>query len=234
MEVTRVTNKTSQICQYRVCPPVASMQGTQRRRILLMSLAICSWGILHSSCRAAPKAWSVLGRGTLSYTLAENVPNMLDWRQVRGSSRPVEMIHIVLLQELLYYPRPMRSCIVILQHYVVLLNKRQNNRLWHFIDVALAYQSSVKHKQLCTGRTDMPPHTIRLPPPYRSCSTMAQFAYLSPLRRQTRRRVSSISSRNRDSSVKSTVAHCWLVHRRFCLVHASLVCLCLWESGTPT
>ena len=68
-KITRVTNKTSQICQYRVCPPVASMQATQRRRILLMSLAICSWGILiHSSCKAAPKAWSVLGRGTLCRT----------------------------------------------------------------------------------------------------------------------------------------------------------------------
>ena len=34
---------------------------TTTRRILLMSLAICSWGILlHSSCKAAPKAWSVL------------------------------------------------------------------------------------------------------------------------------------------------------------------------------
>ena len=62
-KITRVTNKTSQICQYRVCPPVASMHATQQRRILLMSLAICSWGILlHSSCKAAPKAWSVLGR----------------------------------------------------------------------------------------------------------------------------------------------------------------------------
>ena len=77
----------------------------------------------------------------------------------------------------------------------------------------------------------MPPHTIRLPPLYRSCSAMAQFAYLSPPRRQLRRRLSSISSRNRDSSVKSTAAHCWLVHRRFCLVR--LACLCLWESGTP-
>ena len=66
---TRVTNKTSQICQYRVCPYVASMQATHRGRILLMSLAICSWGILlHSSCKAAPKAWSVLGRGTLCRT----------------------------------------------------------------------------------------------------------------------------------------------------------------------
>ena len=56
-KITRVTNKTSQICQYRVCPPVASI-----RRILLMSLAICSWGILlHSSCKAALKAWSILG-----------------------------------------------------------------------------------------------------------------------------------------------------------------------------
>ena len=68
-KITRVTNKTSQICQYRVCPPVASMQATQRRRILLMSLAICSWGILrHSSCKAAPRACSVLGRGTLCHT----------------------------------------------------------------------------------------------------------------------------------------------------------------------
>ena len=42
---------------------------------------------------------------------------------------PIEMIHIFLLRELLYYPRPVRSCVVILQHYAVLLNKRQNNRL---------------------------------------------------------------------------------------------------------
>ena len=47
---------------------------------LLMSLAMCRWGILHS-CKAAPKAWSVLGRGIL-YTPDENVPNILDWRQV--------------------------------------------------------------------------------------------------------------------------------------------------------
>ena len=67
-KITRVTNKTSQICQYRACPPVASVQATQRRRILLMSLAICYWSILlHSSCKAAPKAWSVLGRGTLCH-----------------------------------------------------------------------------------------------------------------------------------------------------------------------
>ena len=65
-KIIRLTNKTSQICQYRVYPPVASIQATQRRRILLMSLAICSWGILlHSFCKAAPKAWSALGRGTL-------------------------------------------------------------------------------------------------------------------------------------------------------------------------
>ena len=55
----------------------------------------------------------------LSYMLAENVLNMLDCIQIRGSSRPNEMIHIVLLQELLYHPHPMRSCVVILQHYVV-------------------------------------------------------------------------------------------------------------------
>ena len=34
-----------------------------------MSLEICSWGVLlHSSCKASPKAWSVLGRGTLCRT----------------------------------------------------------------------------------------------------------------------------------------------------------------------
>ena len=60
-KITRVTNKTSQIYQYRVCPPVASMQATQRRRILLMSLAICSWGILlHSSCKLRPKLGAFL------------------------------------------------------------------------------------------------------------------------------------------------------------------------------
>ena len=74
----------------------------------------------------------------------------------------------------------------------------------------------------------MLPHTIRLPPPFRSCSTMAQFAYLSPLRRQMRRRLSSISSRNRDSLVKSTVAHCWSVHRRCCL---SMLAWLVYVSG---
>ena len=110
-KIIRVTNKTSQICQYRVCPPVASMQATQRRRILLMSLAICS--CVSSStppARLRPKLGAFLVVELSVVTLAENVPNTLDWRQVRGSSRPIEMIHIVLLQELLYYPRPMRSC----------------------------------------------------------------------------------------------------------------------------
>ena len=53
------SKKRSQFCQYRLNSPVAYMQATQRWRILLMSLAICRWGILHSSCKAAPKAWSV-------------------------------------------------------------------------------------------------------------------------------------------------------------------------------
>ena len=48
-----------------------------------------------------------------------------------------EKIHIVLLQELLYYPCPMRSCVVILQHYVVLLNKRQAVVL-HWCSVGLS------------------------------------------------------------------------------------------------
>ena len=92
--------------------------------------------LLQDCAQSLERSWSW---NSLSYKMAENVPNMLDWRQVRGSSRPIEMIHIVLLHrygggslmvphsaaELLYYPRPMRSCVVILQHYVVLLNKAE-------------------------------------------------------------------------------------------------------------
>ena len=105
--------------QYCVCQHVASMQATRRRRILLMrqSVAGVSSPLLLQGCaQSLERSWSWK---SLSYTLAENGPNMLDRRQVKGSIRPIEMIHIVLLQELLYYPRPMRSCVVILQHYVV-------------------------------------------------------------------------------------------------------------------
>ena len=110
--------------------------------------------------------------------------------------------------------------------------EQKNNRLKHFIDVALPCQNSVKHKQLCT-------RTNRYAAPYHKTSSSIPVMFNNcavrvPLRRQTRRRLSRISSRNRDSSVKSTVAHCWLVHRQCCLVHGSLACLCLWESCTPT
>ena len=69
-------------------------------------------------------------------------------------------IRIVLLQKLLYYPRPMGSRIVILQYDVVMLNDRQTNWLQHFIDEALACQSSVKHNQLCTAMNAYASHAI--------------------------------------------------------------------------
>ena len=70
-----------------------------------MSLTICSWGILlHSSCKAAPKAWSIIGRGTLCRTRWPRMSQTCSIGDVRESSRPVEMIHIVLMQELLYSP----------------------------------------------------------------------------------------------------------------------------------
>ena len=131
-KITRVTNKTSQICQYRVCPPVASMQATQRRRILLMSLAICSWGILlHSSCKAAPKAWSVLGRGTLCRTR---------WPKSQGI-------------------------------------EQANRDDPHCFATGTAVLSSPDEVLRCHPAALR--GTIRLPPPYRSCSTMAQFAVKS-------------------------------------------------------
>ena len=66
---------------------------------------------------------------SLSYTLAENVPNMLDWGQVRESNGATKTIRIVLLQKLLYYPLPMGFYVVIMQHDVVMLKERQNNWL---------------------------------------------------------------------------------------------------------
>ena len=207
------------------------MQVTQRRRILLMSLAICSWGILlHSSYKAVPKAWSVLGRETLCRTRWPRMSQTCSIGHKSGDRAGQSRWSTLFC---------CRNCCTILARWGIVLSscsttwccwtKGRTTGCSTSLMKPLYCHSSVKHKQLRTGM----PHTIRLPPPYQSCSTMAQFPYLSPLRHQTRRRLSSISSRNHDSSVKSTVAHCWLVHRRFCLVHASLACVCLWESGTP-
>ena len=117
------------------------MQATQRRRILLMSLAICSWGILlHSSCKAAPKAWSVLGRGTLCRT---RWPRMSQYARL-ATSQGIE----------------------------------QANRDDPYCSAAgtavLSSPDEVLHCHPAALRG-----TIRLPPPYRSCSTMAQFAVKS-------------------------------------------------------
>ena len=187
------------------------MQATQRRRVLLVSLAICSWD--------APKAWSVLCSGTLCRT---RWPRMSRTCSIgdgsgdrAGQSRRSTLFCCKNCYSILArLGLVLSSC----STFLVMLNKRQNNRLQHFIDVALACQNYLR------GQTDIPRHTIRLPPTYRPCSTAPQFAYLSPLRHQTRRLLLSMSSRNYDLSVKSTVAHCWLVHQRCCLVHAILAC----------
>ena len=91
-----------------------------------------------------------------------------------------------------------------------------------FIDVALACQSSVKHKQLRTG-------TNRYATPYHKTSPSIPVMFNNgavrvPLTSATPNATSSVKifSRNRDSSVKSTVVHCWLVHRRCCLVQPGL------------
>ena len=74
--------------------------------------------------RLCPKLGAFLVVGLSVVHAGREYTNMLDWRQVRGSGRPIEMIHIVLLQELLYYPRPMRSCVVILQHDYIYRKKK--------------------------------------------------------------------------------------------------------------
>ena len=142
-KITRVTNKTSQICQYRVCPPVASMQATLRRRILLMSLAICNWGILlHSSCKAAPKAWSVLGRKLSVVHAGRECP-----KHARlATSQGIE---------------------------------QANRDDPHCSAAGTAVLSSPDEVLRCILHPAALRGTIRLPPPYRSCSTMAQFAVKS-------------------------------------------------------
>ena len=108
-----------------------------------------SWGILlHSSCKAAPKAWSVLGRGTLCRT---RWPRMSQTCSIGDKSRDragQSRWSTSFCCRNCYFPRPMRSCVVILQHYE---QKAEQPCCIHFIDVALACQSSVKHKQLCFG-----------------------------------------------------------------------------------
>ena len=143
-KITRVTNKTSQICQYRVCPPVASMQSTQRRRILLMSLAICSWGILlHSSCKAAPKAWSVLGRVTLCRTCWSRMYQTCSIGDKSG-------------------------------------DRAANRDDPHCSAAGTAVLSSPDEVLRCHPAALR--GTIRLPPPYQSCSTVSQFAVVDSAR----------------------------------------------------
>ena len=197
-KITRVTNKTSQICQYRICPPVASMQATQRRRILLMSLAICSWGILlHSSCKAAPKAWSVLGRGTLCRTR---------WPRMSQTSQGIEQANrddphcSAAGTAVLSSPDEVLCCHpAALRGFVKLKAEQQ-----HFIDVALARQSSVKHKQLCTG-------TNRYAAPYHKTSSSIPIMFNNGAVRVPL----TSATPNATSSVKHIQQKPWLVGKEY-------------------
>ena len=81
----------------------------------------------------------------------------------------------------------------------------------------------------------IPPHTITLPPPKRSCSWSTLAGSIrSPSRLQTRNLPSANFKLKRDLSVKTTWFHCCPVQRWCALVQFSLIRLWSGVKGTPT
>ena len=81
---------------------------------------------------------------------------------------------------------------------------------------------------------DMPPHTITLPPPNRSRSTMFGTSKRSLFRLHTRSLPSAAWRLNLDSSVNTTLGHCYLVQARCARAQFKRARRWRCVNGTPT
>ena len=104
--------------------------------------------------------------------------------------------------------------------------------------ISLQYRMAFKFPWTVTksvlARCEIPPQTITLPPPKRSCWMTLAGSIRSPSRLQTRNLPSANFKLKRDSSVKTTWFHCCLVQRWCALVQFSLIRLWSGVKGTPT
>ena len=103
--------------------------------------------------------------------------------------------------------------------------------------ISLQYRMAFKFPWIVTksvlARCKIPPQTITLPPPKRSCWMMLAGSIRSPPYLQIRNLPSANFKLKRDSSVKTTWFNWCLVQRQYSLVQFSLVRLWSGVNGTP-
>ncbi len=159
---------------------------------------------------------------TLSYTLIQSIPNMLNGWHVRWVCWPCKNWDVFSFQELCTDPCKMGPCVIMLQHEVMVVDEWHNNVPRDHVTVSLCIQNAINKMRLCSLSIKyMPAHTITPPPPWATRSTALTSANRSPTRRHTRCLPSALYSENRDSSVKRTPLQSARRHRMWAFAHSS-------------
>ena len=112
----------------------------------------------------------------------------------------------------------MRSGVVMHQHPKVLIKEWNSYGARYVVYITLGVQIPPDNNKICLPPHPpiMPPQTIALPPPNWLRSRTQKSSNLSPFLQYTRICPSAKLNLNRDSSVKSTLAHTARVQHKWC------------------
>ncbi len=87
---------------------------------------------------------------TLSYTLIQSIPNMLNGWHVRWVCWPCKNWDVFSFQELCTDPCNMGPCIIMLQHEVMVVDEWHNNMPQDLVTVSLCIQNAINKMHLCS------------------------------------------------------------------------------------
>ncbi len=87
---------------------------------------------------------------TLSYTLIQSIPNMLNGWHVRWVCWPCKNWDVFSFQELCTDPCNIGLCIIMLQHEVMVVDEWHNNGPQDFVTVSLCIQNAINKMHLCS------------------------------------------------------------------------------------
>ncbi len=87
---------------------------------------------------------------TLSYTLIQSIPNMLNGWHVRWACWPCKNWDVFSFQELCTDPCNMGPCIIMLQHEVMVVDEWHNNGPRDLVTVSLCIQNAINKLHLCS------------------------------------------------------------------------------------
>ncbi len=129
--------------QYLVWPPFASRSATH-----LLRIELNVGPLLFNGCAKLLD----IGRNwnTLSNTPIQSIPNMLNGWHVRWVCWPCNNWDVFCFQELCTDPCNMGSCIIMLQHEVIVVDEWHNNGPQYLITVSLCIQNAINKMHLCS------------------------------------------------------------------------------------